>query len=208
MADRISAIDLALHRRALLLAAPVLSAALGLNPLFAAGEPPARPPIFETARSQFTIVRPRRKLPPLRLQALSSRDVVLVPQPGHIALVNLWATWCAACRTDLPMLASLDKLAIPGLEIWTICTDTHDLKKISTYVRDIGVPSRICLADPFGSVTNPRNPSESVLEIVGMPITYLVGNSGHIEGYITGAADWLSAAGSALLEFYRGQSDE
>jgi hypothetical protein len=150
--------SLALDRRAVLLA--------GLSGLFAGrarGQQAAYPPVFETARSQFTIVRPRRKLPPLRLQDLNGRDFVLAPKPGHIALLNLWATWCAACRTDLPTLASLDRLRIPGLEIWAICTDTVDVKKIRAFVRDLGVPSPIALADPYGSAVNPHDPSASPL---------------------------------------------
>lgn len=195
--------SLALHRRELLLA--------GLSTLLAGrvqAEQGTYPPVFETARSQFTIVRPRRKLPPLRLQDINGRDFVLAPKPGHIALLNLWATWCAACRTDLPTLASLDRSKIPGLEIWAICTDTVDLRKIRTFVRDLGVPSQICLADPYGSAVNPRDPSASLLETVAMPITYLIGNSGAVEGYITGAAEWHSPEGTALLDFYRDQAEE
>jgi Redoxin len=192
----------ALHRRRVLLA--------GLGAIFAG---PARaeqadyPPVFGTARSQFTIVRPRRKLPPLRLQDLNGRDVVLAPKPGHIALVNLWATWCAACRTDLPTLVSLDKRRIPSLDIWAVCTDIVDLKRIRTFLHELGVPSQIALADPYASAVNPHDPSASTLEAVRMPITYLIGKTGIIEGYITGAADWLSPEGMALLDFYRSQPD-
>lgn len=181
----------------------------GLGALLAG---PARseqyPPVFGTARSQFTIVRPRRKLPPLRLQDMIGRDAMLAPKPGHIMLINLWATWCAACRTDLPTLAGLDKLRIPGLEIRAICTDTIDLKRIRSFVRELGVPPQMCLADPYAAVVNPRDPTASTLEMVRMPITYLIGNTGIIEGYITGAADWLSSEGKALLDFYRAQAAE
>ncbi|MGY4616798.1 hypothetical protein ACVWZ4_002025 [Bradyrhizobium sp. USDA 4472] len=44
-----------------------------------------------------------------------------------------------------------------------------------------------------------------MLPLLGMPITYLVGTSGHLEGYIAGAPDWLSPAGARLLRFYREQ---
>jgi hypothetical protein len=164
--------------------------------------------VFGTARSQFTIVRPRRKLPPLRLQDLDGRDLVLTPKPGHIALLNLWATWCAACRTDLPTLANLDKRRMPGLEIWAICTDIVDLKRIKAFLRELGVPSQIALADPHAAAVNPHDPSASALQAVRMPITYLIGTTGVVEGYITGAPDWLSPEGQALLDFYRNQSDQ
>jgi AhpC/TSA family len=202
MLEQDAATSLALPRRAVLLG--------GLSMLFAGrvqAEQAAYPPVFGTARSQFTIVRPRRKLPPLRLQGLDGRDVMLAPKPGHIALVNLWATWCAACRTDLPTLANLDRRRLPGLEVWAICTDTLDLKRIKAFLHDYGVPPQMCLADPYASAVNPHAPAAS-LEMVHMPITYLIGKTGMIEGYITGAADWLSPEGTALLDFYRDQADE
>jgi len=203
MLEQDAATSLALHRRAVLLG--------GLSLLFAGrvqAEQEAYPPVFGTARSQFTIVRPRRKLPPLRLQNLDGRDMMLAPKPGHIALLNLWATWCAACRTDLPTLASLDGRRLPGLEVWAICTDTVDLKRIKAFLRDFGVPAQMCLADPHASAVNPHDPAASLLETVHMPITYLIGKTGIIEGYVTGAADWLSPEGTALLDYYRDQADE
>ncbi|MDU3045038.1 MAG: TlpA family protein disulfide reductase, partial [Bradyrhizobium sp.] len=33
-------------------------------------------------------------------------------------------------------------------------------------------------------------------------ITYLIGTTGLIEGYVTGAAEWLSEPGQALLRYY------
>lgn len=36
-----------------------------------------------------------------------------------------------------------------------------------------------------------------------MPTTYLIGTSNLIEGYIAGAADWLSPPGAQLLSLYR-----
>jgi hypothetical protein len=203
MLEQRPATSLALHRRAVLLA--------GLSALLAGparGEHGAYPPVFGTARSQFTIVRPRRKLPPLRLQNLNGRDIMLDPKPGHIALLNLWATWCAACRTDLPTLASLDGRRLPDLEVWAICTDTVDLRRIKAFLHDLGVPSQIALADPYAAAVNPHDPAASTLEAVRMPITYLIGKTGMIEGYITGAADWLSPEGTTLLDFYRDQADE
>ncbi len=203
MAEQEVANKLALHRRAVLFG--------GLSALFAGrvqAEQDAYPPVFGTARSQFTIVRPRRKLPPLRLQNLNGREVMLAPKPGHIALVNLWATWCAACRADLPTLASLDARRLPDLEVWAICTDILDLKRIRAFLHDLGVPSQIALADPYASAVNPHDPLASTLETVRMPITYLIGKTGMIEGYITGAADWLSPEGTALLDFYRDEADE
>ncbi|MQB46145.1 TlpA family protein disulfide reductase [Rhizobium sp. ICMP 5592] len=161
------------------------------------------PPVFETARSQFTIVEPREKVPPLRLKDLDNREVVIKPKLGRVTLVNLWATWCAACRIDLPLMGKLERGGVAGLDVIAICTDGNDVNKVKNYLQDIGEPNLNCFTDPYGSATDVRDPSASKFKVYGMPITYLIGKTGYIEGFITGAADWLSPAGIRTVRFYQ-----
>jgi thiol-disulfide isomerase/thioredoxin len=184
-----------LSRRSLLIAAPALLAAAR-----ASRAQGSWPPVFEAGRSQFTMVRPRAAMPPLRLQDLRGQEVVMTAKPGRITLVNFWATWCAACRLDLPMLASLAGSQRDQLDIVAICTDTKDLRKIRAFLSGLAVQNLACYADAYGAAAQA---SAAMLPIVGMPITYLVGTSGQVEGYIAGAPDWLSPAGARLLQFYR-----
>ncbi|MCP3474151.1 TlpA family protein disulfide reductase [Bradyrhizobium sp. CCGUVB1N3] len=189
-----------LTRRAMLLAAP----ALGLARLHAApaGNGPW-PPVFETGRSQFTVVRPRAPMPPLRLQDLRGRDVVLSAKPGRVTLINFWATWCAACRLDLPVIASLARSRSDGLDVHAICTDTRDLGKITRFLGSLSTQNLLSYVDAYGVAVAAGDPTDAAFRLIGMPVTYLIGRSNRIEGYITGAADWLSPAGTALLQFYR-----
>ncbi|WP_167523713.1 TlpA disulfide reductase family protein [Bradyrhizobium sacchari] len=160
------------------------------------------PPVFEAGRSQFTLVRPRTMMPQLRLQDLQGRDAIVTARPGRITLVNFWATWCAACKLDLPMLASLARSRPDRLDIVAICTDTKDLRKIRAFLGGLAVQNLACYADPYGAAAEA---STTMFSLVGMPITYLVGTSSRVEGYITGTPDWLSPAGARLLQFYREQ---
>lgn len=160
------------------------------------------PPVFEAGRSQFTVVRPRTAMPQLRLQDPNGRDAVVTAKPGRITLVNFWATWCAACRLDLPMLARLAGSPLDRLDIVAICTDTKDLRKIRAFLGSLAAQNLACYADAYGAAAQA---STEMFSIVGMPITYLIGTSGHVEGYIAGAPDWLSPAGVRLLQFYREQ---
>ncbi|TFV70063.1 TlpA family protein disulfide reductase [Bradyrhizobium frederickii] len=186
-----------LSRRSILMAAPACLA------LLRAGHAQDRwPPVFEAGRSQFTMVRPRAPMPQLRLQDLHGRDAVVTAKPGRITLVNFWATWCAACKLDLPMLASLAGSRPDRLDIAAICTDTKDLRKVRTFLGSLAVSNLACYVDAYGTAAQA---STEMFSIVGMPITYLIGTNGRVEGYITGAPDWLSPAGSRLLQFYREQ---
>ncbi|WP_426435756.1 TlpA family protein disulfide reductase [Bradyrhizobium genosp. P] len=195
----------ALSRRSLLLAAP----AFGLASLHASAARPNDadwPPIFETGRNQFTVVRPRAPVPPLRLQDLRGKDVLLAPRPGRITLINFWATWCSACRLDLTTMASLARQRRDALDVYAICTDTRDVRKIHKFLDGVNAPDLACYVDAYAVITAPTNSSTAVFSLVGMPVTYLVGADQHVEGYMTGAADWLSAEGARLLQFYREQA--
>jgi thiol-disulfide isomerase/thioredoxin len=201
MRERPRAPGTALSRRSLLMAAPTLIASLHASR--AQGGDPSSPPVFETGRNQFTVVRPRAPMAPLRLQDLNGRDIVATAKPGRITLVNFWATWCAACRLDLPALASLVESRPDRLDVLAICTDTKDLRKIRAFLGGLAVPNLACYVDAYGAITES---SAGNFRLVGMPVTYLVGTSNHVEGYIAGAPDWLSPAGARLLQFYREQA--
>ena len=55
---------------------------------------------------------------------------------GKVVLVNLWATWCVPCRTEMPTLAALAK-SYEGkpLEVVAVSADTpEDLEKARTQI--------------------------------------------------------------------------
>lgn len=194
----------ALSRRSILLAAPALL--VSLHPGRALGGDTSGPPIFETGRSQFTMVRPRAPMPSLQLRDLHGKDILLTAKPGRVTLINFWATWCAACRLDLPVMAGLARSHPDGLDVHAICTDARDVRKIRAYLGGVGASDLSCYIDAYGVAADPNKSPEAVFKLFGMPITYIVGPGNRIEGYITGAADWLSPSGTRLLQFYREQA--
>ena len=48
--------------------------------------------------------------------AIDGREISLVERDGRPAVVNLWATWCAPCRRELPMMAELAALH-PSIDV-------------------------------------------------------------------------------------------
>ena len=51
---------------------------------------------------------------------------------GKVVLVNFWATWCAPCRAEMPIIQSyLEKHKAEGLEVLAISMDeTRDLQAV------------------------------------------------------------------------------
>jgi len=62
------------------------------------------PPLFRTGRGQFTLIEPAQSLPSVSLTRPDGQPVRLAAVPGKVMLINVWATWCVACRIDLPLL--------------------------------------------------------------------------------------------------------
>jgi cytochrome c biogenesis protein CcmG/thiol:disulfide interchange protein DsbE len=85
------------------------------------------------------------------------------------ALINVFASWCAPCRTEQPQLLRLKKRGVRIIGVaWK-----DDPAKTQTLLGEIG--------DPFASVYSDRNGRAAVeLGISGAPETFVVNSKGVI----------------------------
>jgi peroxiredoxin len=64
------------------------------------------------------------KMPEIGLTDLAGKPVNLAALAGKVVLVDFWATWCAPCREELPLLEKLHaKYAAKGLAIVGVSVD-------------------------------------------------------------------------------------
>jgi len=57
---------------------------------------------------------------------------------GKVVLANFWATWCAPCRKEMPMLVQLHKAYVAqGLEVVGIAMD--EVEQARKFAADLGV---------------------------------------------------------------------
>ncbi|UWU23666.1 TlpA family protein disulfide reductase (plasmid) [Rhizobium sp. CB3060] len=160
------------------------------------------PPVFENVRHQFTLLEPAKNLQPTKLADLRGNQLDFRPEPGRVTLINLWATWCVACRIDLPALDKFSRQMGSQATVVAVCVDLSDGARVAEFVQDLGIKHLRVLIDPSASLTQPRAPAEASLPLYGMPITYLLTPKGRIAGFIEGASDWLSPEGQALINYY------
>ena len=91
--------------------------------------------------------------PPLALSDLAGQIVTLNTYQGHPLIVNFWATWCAPCREEMPLLQQVHNAhQRAGLIVLGISQDSAErLTAVRTYWTQSGwsFPS---LLDPDGAV--------------------------------------------------------
>jgi thiol-disulfide isomerase/thioredoxin len=126
--------------------------------------------------SEATVGRPA---PPIDLPDVRPNRprVVLADLRGTPVLVNFWATWCVPCRKEMPLLAAADdrldgKVAIVGVDV----KDNRDAAESFLAARDVDYPSAY---DPEEALRDPY-------DLVGLPVTVLVGRDGRVIQRVTG----------------------
>lgn len=167
----------------------------------------AEPPAFISGRFQLTLLRPKQNVPSLHLFGIDGRTIDLATLRGKPILLNFWATWCPACRTELPMLDRLlQHERGNGLRILAVSEDRADRQVVERFVSEIGIKNVPVYLDPNGyaAYSNPENPRHAPFALYGMPVTYAIAASGWIVGYIAGAADWTAPDGQRFISFLYG----
>ena len=114
---------------------------------------------------------------------------------GKVVLVNVWASWCAACREEHPVLTAVQRAyADRGLQIIGIdMSDTRvDAEKFLT---EMG-------GAPYPSVFDPRARIAIRWGTFGVPETYLIDRNGTIREKAVGpiTTRWVNAHVTPLLE--------
>jgi len=81
-----------------------------------------------------------RRLPALDFLDGAGRPVSLAGLKGKTVLLNLWATWCAPCREEMPALDFLQKeLGGPDFEVVAVSIDTQDQQKARDFLAELKI---------------------------------------------------------------------
>lgn len=132
--------------------------------------------------------------------AFTSREVdaaaatkTLADYKGDVVLLNIWATWCAPCRAEMPSIERLHREFGPrGLKIVAVSVDDPGQQKaVRDFARELGLTFEI-LHDPTHDI-------QRAYQTTGVPETFVLGRDGVIRKKIIGATDWSSPGTRALV---------
>ena len=137
-----------------------------------------------------------RPLPPLDIRDAEGKPVSFDRFRGKVVLLNLWATWCGPCRTEMPTLDRLQaKLGGPQLEVVALSTDTGGAKAVREFYDSLELQSLAVYTEGEGNTL-------TALGVPGIPTTLLIDAEGREIGRFVGAADWESETFLQMVRSY------
>ncbi len=142
------------------------------------------------------VEQPKTRLaaPEFSLELLSdASQSTLTEYRGKVVLLNFWATWCSPCREEMPAMQQLwERYRAEGFEILAVAGDRRGRKNVAPFIAEHGFEYPVLL-DPDGEVRNRY-------EVVGLPMSYLIGRDGKISGRVVGVIDWTSPDAHEMIE--------
>lgn len=161
-------------------------------------------PLAKGELAAFAPTTTPRRVPDLAFQDAEGKPLRLAEvSPGALRLVNIWATWCAPCRKEMP---ALDQLQAElggkqdgkdtGFEVVALNIDTRDPAKPREFLAETGIKNLAFYADPKAQSFQELR---AVGRGFGLPTTLLVDGKGCEIGHISGPAEWASPDALALI---------
>ena len=112
---------------------------------------------------------------------------------GKVVLINLWATWCAPCKLEMPSLDRLQaKLGGADFAVLPISLDRTGLDKPRQFLTSNGLKNLDLFLDSGNSLMQ-------TLRVSGLPLSVLVDRQGREIARLAGPAEWDSAEAEATI---------
>jgi thiol-disulfide isomerase/thioredoxin len=141
------------------------------------------------------VVKPSREaVPDLRFVNEKNEETDISKWRGRVVLVNLWATWCAPCRKEMPALAALQQqLGGKDFEVVAISVDRKGADASAAFLIENNATALQLYTDASAAVLD-------TLQAVGLPASVLIDRQGREIGRLLGPTEWSSPEALKLIK--------
>lgn len=138
------------------------------------------------AASVFNFFDPPKTMPELKFINRKNHEITLEAFKGSFVLLNVWATWCAPCREEMPALDRLQaQLGGADFEVLALSVDEGSPSVIRKFYEQLELESLKVYHDPTASAS-------LKLGVPGIPATFLIDRKGKGLGFVVGPIEWDS----------------
>jgi cytochrome c biogenesis protein CcmG/thiol:disulfide interchange protein DsbE len=130
--------------------------------------------------------------PELMLKDLDDKDISLSQYKGKVVLVNFWATWCEACKAEIPWLIEMQqKYGQKGLVILGVSMDDEGKSVVAPFIEktrwDVNGQK---LTMNYGILIGNEDAADKFGGLLGYPTSILVSRDGKQIKRITGLINY------------------
>lgn len=141
---------------------------------------------------------PPQSLKSLAFNGPDGKPMTIADHAGKTVLLNLWATWCAPCRAEMPALDALQKeKGSDSFEVIAVNVDAGDDVKPKKFLGDIGIEKLGFYRDSTLALFNDVKTRGLAL---GLPVTMLIDGEGCLVAHMNGPAEWSGPDAKRLVE--------
>jgi thiol-disulfide isomerase/thioredoxin len=136
-----------------------------------------------------------RAAPDTVFTTLDGKPTTLADFKGRVVVMNLWATWCAPCKAEMPTLAKLQATyATAPVTVLPISVDRDgDLNLVNEEMA--ANPPLKSWRDPGYKISFALQPRAQ-----GYPTTVIYDRQGRERARMAGPADWSSPEAKGIVE--------
>lgn len=164
-------------------------------PANSAGSGPESAP-ESAAASGFDRSHRGSPIPDLTVSGLDGKPVALASLKGKPLLVNLWATWCGPCVTELPTLDALAGAKAASLRVVEISQDSGENGAAAAKVKAFWESKNLA---HLSTLIDPKGDAMTKYGATTLPTTLYYDAQGREVWRLTGNHDWSSAQTTKLL---------
>ncbi|WP_214471780.1 TlpA disulfide reductase family protein [Mesorhizobium sp. dw_380] len=148
------------------------------------------------APQNFAVLDVPAAVPEISFADAAGQPKTLADYRGKVVLLNVWATWCAPCRKEMPTLDRLQaKLGGPDFEVVALSMDRKGPDAVKKFFAEIGIQHLALSIDTSAKAM-------FALGAVGLPMTLLIDRDGKEIGRLIGPAEWDAPE---MIDFIRGR---